>query len=202
VPESLRTSGAGRVAGRGDAVLEQLIELFLAEGFSGFGIAELAARLRCSKSTLYAVAPSKEQIIVAVVRAWFRRATERIEQRLADSSGADRIAAYLEAISDELSPAAPVFFADLDGFAPGREIYRQNTRIAATRVQQLVREAHAGGRPGVDAAFVGVVAGQVMESIQRGELAASIGMDDSTAYRALADLIVAGIAGRTERTTA
>jgi len=180
-------------------VLDELLELFLAEGFLAFGVAELAARLRCSKSTLYAVAPSKEQIIVAVVRAWFRHSTARIEQRLDASRGADRIAAYLEAISDELSPATPAFFADLDAFAPAREIYRQNTHIAAGRVQQLVREAHVEGGPGVDATFVGVVAGQVMESIQRGELAASTGLDDSAAYRALADLIVAGIAGRTER---
>jgi hypothetical protein len=54
-------------------------------------------------------------------------------------------------------------------------------------VQALVREA----APGADAAFVGAVAGQVMESIHRGEIKAQTGLDDSAAYAALAALIVA-----------
>lgn len=169
-------------------LVERLIEVFLDRGFAALSVAELAAVLRCSKSTLYAVAASREQIIVTVVRAFFRRATERVEA-VVDASAAprERVGAYLRAISAELAPASPAFFADLDAFAPAREIYKRNTLIAARRVQELVREA----APGADAAFVGAVAGQVMESIHRGEIKAQTGLDDSAAYAALASLIVA-----------
>lgn len=177
-----------RAARRRAELVDRLIEVFLDRGFAELSVAELAAVLRCSKSTLYAVAASREQIIVTVVRAFFRRATERVEA-VVDASAAprERVGAYLRAISAELAPASPAFFADLDAFAPAREIYKRNTLIAARRVQELVREA----APGADAAFVGAVAGQVMESIHRGEIKAQTGLDDSAAYAALASLIVA-----------
>ncbi|MBO2464822.1 TetR/AcrR family transcriptional regulator [Actinomadura violacea] len=178
-----------RAARRRADLVERLIAVFLDRGFAELSVAELAAVLRCSKSTLYAVAASREQIIVTVVRAFFRRATERVEAVVDASAGPrERVGAYLRAISAELAPASPAFFADLDAFPPAREIYKRNTLIAARRVQEFVREA----APGADAAFVGAVAGQVMESIHRGEIKAQTGLDDSAAYAALASLIVAG----------
>lgn len=173
---------------RREELVERLIEVFLTRGFAELGVADLAALLRCSKSTLYTVAGSKEQIIVTVVRAFFRRSTVRVEARLEEETGPrERVEAYLRAISAELAAASPAFFADLTAFAPAREIYRQNTRIAAARVRQLVLEAS----PGQDAAFAGAVAGLVMEAVHRGEIKASTGLDDAAAYSALATLLVA-----------
>jgi len=184
----------GRSARRQE-LLSGLIEIFMAEGFSGLSVEDLAARLQCSKSTLYALAPSKEQLITAVVREFFRRATERVETNLADQQEPiRRIGTYLHAIAAELAPASSTFYADLSAFAPAREIYSRNTAIAAKRIQELVRAAERPGRP-VDAVFVGAVAAQVMESIQRGRIQALTALDDAAAYTALADLIIAGIAG-------
>jgi AcrR family transcriptional regulator len=186
---------ANRHSARRGELLHGLIEIFLAEGFAGFSVEDLTIRLQCSKSTLYAVAPSKEQLITAVVRAFFRRATERVEARLAaENDPTGRIGVYLDAIATELAPASAAFYADLDAFAPAREIYSQNTAIAARRVQDLVRDAEQPGRP-VDAAFIGAVAAQVMESIQQGQMQALTALDDAAAYRALRVLIVAGVAG-------
>lgn len=187
---------------RRDHLTQALIDLFLAEGFLDFSIEELAAHLRCSKSTLYLIAPSKEQIVVAVVRAFFRRSTERVESRMqASEDPAKSIGAYLEAISEELKPASPAFFADLDQFGPAQEIYKHNTQIAATRVHELFAEGlEAGAISPLNSRFVGVVAGHTMELIHRGEVKATTGLDDSAAYRALADLIVAGIGARPPRT--
>jgi hypothetical protein len=50
-----------------------------------------------------------------------------------------------------------------------------------------------------NAAFLGAVTRSVMESIQRGAIDAATGINDATAYRLLADLIVAGVAGAQER---
>jgi AcrR family transcriptional regulator len=185
---------APRRSARRAAILDGLTGLFLAEGFLDFTVEDLAERLQCSKSTLYAVAPSKEQLITAVVRSFFRAAAERVEARLAlETDPVIRIGTYLEAISAELAPASSAFFADLDMFAPAREIYAHNTAIAAGRVQELVQAAEPPGRT-VDAAFIGAVAGATMESVQRGEMAAMTGLSGATAYRLLADLIVAAVA--------
>lgn len=184
-----------RLGSRREQLVGELVDLFLAEGFLAFNVEQLAGHLRCSKSTVYSIAPSKEQIIVAVVRAFFRRATERVEVRTAGSgTAAERIGSYLEAISEELKPASDAFFRDLEFFAPAKEIYKQNTQIAAMRVQELVSEGmEAGTLSPLNAKFVGAVAGQTMERIHRGQIEAGTGLDDSAAYRALADLIVAGI---------
>ncbi|MFY0409511.1 TetR/AcrR family transcriptional regulator [Solicola sp. PLA-1-18] len=174
-------------------VVDGLVEIFLAEGFAHLGVAELARRLSCSKSTLYAVAPSKEQIVLTAVRAFFRGATARVEQSAAVAGTArDRLEAYLQAISTELRPASPAFIADVEAFAPAREIYRRNTQAAARRVRELVTEAPTVGAS-LDATFVGAVAALVMESVQRGDLTRTTGLDDSQAYAALTDLLVAGL---------
>jgi AcrR family transcriptional regulator len=184
-------------------ILDGLVGLFLAAGFLEFSVEDLAERLQCSKSTLYAVAPSKEQLIAAVVRDFFRGATERIEARLArEADPVAGIRVYLEAISAELAPASTAFFADLDMFGPAREIYAHNTAIAARRVQGLVQAARRPGRAPVDATFIGAVAGATMRSIQRGEMAAVTGLGDAPAYCLLADLIIAGVTGAPEEPTA
>ena len=111
-----------RVSARRAQILDGLVALFLETGFREFSLEDLAERLQCSKSTLYAVAPSKEQLIATVVRAFFRGATERVEARLAlETDPVGRIRAYLEAISAELAPASTAFFADLDAFSPARD---------------------------------------------------------------------------------
>lgn len=191
----VRESGTSRLR----VVQDELLELFLREGFADFGVGGLAQRLHCSRSTLYAIAPSKEQLISAVVRRFFRRATGRVEARLlVEDDPVARIDVYLTSIAGELAPASAAFFRDLEQHAPAREIYRQNTRIAASRVEELVRTAAGTGTAG-DADFIGAVAAQTMESIHRGEVRALTGRDDAAAYRALARLVVAGVSGRSRR---
>ena len=189
---------AGRriAAVRTSTLLRELTVMILDEGFLDVSMADVARRLKCSKASLYGIAASKEQLLLTVVRAFFRDATERVEASLAATTGPmDRIGVYLGAISVELAPASPQFFADVDAFAPAREVYRDNTRAAARRVQELV----AAAAPAADATFVGAVAGQVMESIHRGDMRATTGLDDSAAYRSLAELIVAGLSGEHDR---
>lgn len=190
---------AADTAPRREQLIEQLMEVFLSSGFLHLSVGQMASQLRCSKSTLYSIAASKEQIVTAVVRAFFKRATDRIEASTSDAgTPAERIAAYLDAIARELRPAGPAFFADLDFFAPAKEIYQHNTQIAAVRVQALVSEGLAAGVFSLpNAKFIGAVAGQTMELIQRGQIEAQTGLDDSAAYRALAELIVAGMTSRT-----
>jgi AcrR family transcriptional regulator len=180
-------------------LLDELIELFLAEGFLEFGIGELAARLRCSRSTIYQVAESKEQVVLAAVRGFFRRAAERIEAKVAaEPEPGARLAVYLTAVAEELAPASERFYADLQAYAPAASIYEENTRLAARRVQDLVTAGvEAGSLRPVEASFIGAAVAQVMTAIQGGRIAAASGLADAAAYRALADLVVHGVGGTT-----
>src|SRR3712207_8482294 len=111
-------------------LLDQLEAIFLTEGFARFTLEDLAVRLRCSKSTLYALAGSKEQLSLRVIRHFFRKATDAVEaQTVTETDPARRVAAYLSAVAGALSPAGAAFHRDLDSFAPGREVYERNTEI-------------------------------------------------------------------------
>src|SRR5688500_9752306 len=96
---------------RQDDLVERLIDVFLREGFLELSIDDMARRLRCSKTTIYGIAPSKQQVIAVVVRGFFRRATERVEQQIqaVDAASTARIRTYLMAIAAELAPASPDF---------------------------------------------------------------------------------------------
>lgn len=184
-----------RAARRREELLDALADLFLREGFLEFGVGDLAARLSCSRSTLYLVAQSKEQIVLAVLRHFFRGAADRIEAKVEMEADAGlRLAVYLRAVAQELEPASGLFYADLAAYTPGREIYADNTRYAAQRVQRLVDAGvDAGAMRPVNASFVGTAVAAVMTAIQSGEIGDATALADAAAYEALADLVMDGL---------
>lgn len=176
-------------------LFDALVELFLAEGFAHLTLDEIAARLRCSKSTLYTLADSKEQLVRAATVHFFRRAARQVEQRLSEITGAHRrIMGYLEAVGATLNGASEQFITDMSAFGPAREVYEQNTRIAAARARELIDEGVAAGefRP-VNAAFAGDVAATMMARIQQGGVREAIGLADAQAYRELAAILTDGL---------
>ncbi|MEU5269007.1 TetR/AcrR family transcriptional regulator [Streptomyces hygroscopicus] len=185
---------------RGEARRAELengvVRLILSEGFAQLTLDDVAARLHCSKRTLYTLAGSKEQLVRAAVVRFFRFATERVERAVAADglSPAARITAYLNAVAAELAVASPRFFDDLASFAPAAEVYERNTRAAARRIGELIdrgvregafRDAHAG--------FVADLVAAQMVRIQQRAVAASTGLSDSEAYAELAALVTAGL---------
>jgi AcrR family transcriptional regulator len=176
-------------------LLDQLERLFLREGFARFTLEDLAVRLHCSKSTLYALAGSKEQLALRVVRHFFRKATDAVEaQTVRESDPALRVVAYLSAVARALAPAGRAFHRDLDAFPPGRETYERNTALAADRVRQLIAEGVAQGRfREVHPALVADTVTTLMLRIGRGETSRATGLDDAAAYRELAALLLHGI---------
>lgn len=177
-------------------LFDALVELLLAEGFAHLTLDDLAARLRCSKRTLYALAGSKEQLVRAAVVHFFRSATGRVEASLSDTQRPEeRIAAYLRAVAAELAPASARFFDDVAANATAAEVYERNTRAAARRVEQLIAEGVAAGAfRDVHLAFAADVVASVMVRIQRRQVAAATGLADAQAYGHLAVLLLHGLA--------
>jgi AcrR family transcriptional regulator len=189
-----------RGAVRREQLFDALVELLLAEGFAHLTLDDLAARLHCSKRTLYALAGSKEQLVRAAVVHFFRGATERVEAAVtAQADAAARVGAYLHAVATELAPASPRFFDDVAGFPPAAEVYERNTRAAADRVQQLVADGVTSGAfRDVHTGFVADVVTATMVRIQQRQVAASTGLDDAGAYARLAELLLHGLAAPIE----
>ncbi|MCF8571033.1 TetR/AcrR family transcriptional regulator [Gordonia sp. HY002] len=176
-------------------LFDSIVDLFLAEGFVQFTLDEMAGRLRCSKSTLYTLADSKEQLVRSATVHFFRRATDEVEARIAPVDGArKRIVGYLDAVGAALAPASDRFMTDLNAFAPAREVYERNTRMAAERVQELIDEGVAAGEfRSVHAAFAADLTATVMARIQQRGVRTTTGLDDADAYRELAAILTSGI---------
>lgn len=188
-------ASTGFATRRRTELFDALVALFLTHGFADLTLDEIAGRLRCSKSTLYTLAGSKEQLVQAATVHFFRAATAAVEARVAAVTGPrERIAAYLAAVGGALDPASDEFMADLDAFAPTRAIYEKNTRIAARRVQELIAEGVATGEfRDVHAAFAADLVAAVMVRIQRRVVRDNTGLDDAAAYRELAAILTGGI---------
>jgi AcrR family transcriptional regulator len=177
-------------------LLNRLEGLFLAEGFATFTLDDLAARLRCSKSTLYALAPSKEQLSVQVVSHFFKKATTRIEQRISELTDVRaRISGYFAAAADELRPASREFIADIAAFPPARATYELNARAAAARIRALIADGvRLGEFRDVHAAMVSEMVGLTIENIHLGVIAKRTGLSDAEAFEALSEFLLGGLA--------
>ncbi|GAA4875229.1 TetR/AcrR family transcriptional regulator [Actinomycetospora straminea] len=185
-----------RGAARHSELFDALVELLLTEGFAHLTLDDVAARLRCSKRTLYTLAGSKEQLVRAAVVRFFARATERVEAAVAAcATPADRVAAYLRAVAAELAPASARFVDDMAAFPPAAEVYARNTAAAARRVGELIGEGVAAGDfRDVPVSFAAEMVTATMVAIQQRRIAGATGLADAEAYEALATLLLHGLA--------
>lgn len=104
----------------------------LYEGFRRLTVGELARRLRCSRRSLYELAPSKDELFGLLVDRLLER-IERAGRTAADAavSEEERIRAFLEPGIVELRDASPTFFADIASIPAARRRLEahQNERI-------------------------------------------------------------------------
>lgn len=174
---------------------DALVEVVLTEGFAHLTVDDLAMRLGCSKRTLYALAPSKEQLVTRTVQIFFRRATDQVEQAIRRTrSPARRLTRYLTAVADALAPASSAFMADVAGFAPAAEIYELNTQLATRRVRELISDGIASRDfRDVPAPMLAEMVTSTMRRIGTGELQRATGLTDARAYAQLAEITVVAL---------
>ena len=85
---------------RQSGLRDALVDLFLAKGFRQLTLDDIAAELSCSKRTLYALADSKEQLVLLAVREFFRASTEQVETAIARTRAPGRrLTGYREAVA-------------------------------------------------------------------------------------------------------
>jgi AcrR family transcriptional regulator len=181
---------------RRSELVASLVDLFLEDGFAQFTLGDLAERLRCSKSTLYAVGYSKEQLTVNIVVEFFRAATDAVEATTAAAGPepSDRLVAYLRGVAQALRPASATFMRDLAAHPATATVYERNTQAAATRVRDLISEGVSSGAfRAVHGQFVATVVAETMHQIQTGAIHDLTGLHDADAYDQLADLVLNGV---------
>ncbi len=99
---------------RREELLEQLESLVLAEGFAHLRVGSLASRLRCSRSSLYKLAHSKDALIELVFERYVRRAIDDADERASrKSSAAARIMEFARVIDEWQAKGSSEFWRDV-----------------------------------------------------------------------------------------
>lgn len=183
---------------RRDELLRRIQDLVLAEGFARLTVDDLAARLQCSKSTLYAISSSKEYLVTTAIRHFFRDAAAAIEERVAGvADPAEKIAAYLAGIGIEMRRLSQACYDDMVTHDSTRDIYAVNSAAAARRVRELIKQGiEAGLFRAVHAEFVGEAVGLLIDGIQHGELLARTSLTSGDAFTELSDLVLSALTNR------
>ena len=91
------------LSARHAALLGTLEEMVSSEGFGDLGVGSIARRLRCSRSTPYAIAPSKEQLFVVLVdRVVCRIESAAVAASEREREPAARLAEFQRSFIDKL----------------------------------------------------------------------------------------------------
>jgi len=132
---------------RSAETLEALEALILSEGFSSLSVSDIASKLKCSKRTLYELAPSKKSLVLRALNNFFSRIREQGIDVARNSAGPDRIVyEYLqvgEHASERLSQAV---VKDIDDWEPTRTLWRNHIGL---RVDGLYKIIDTGVKTGV-----------------------------------------------------
>jgi AcrR family transcriptional regulator len=183
--------------GRRTALLDQLEQVVLAEGFVGLTVEDFAARLHCSKSTLYRVAPSKEQLVATIARHFFSSAAVRIERVVAEAPAPpQKLEAYLLNVGSEMARGTATFHEQMASHSATAALYRRNSQIAAERVRQLIHEGVESGHFDVaDAEFAGQVVAAAITAIHLDDHAVPLNGGVAQAHANLSELVLYGVIG-------
>jgi len=178
-----------------DELLNQAGGIVLAEGFTTITMDELAARLGCSKATLYSVAGTKEQLVQAIARRFFSTSAAEIERAVAEElDPRQRIRTYLKGVGSAMRHQRPAFYDDMVNYEPTARIYRKNSEAAARRVHELIEDGiSAGAFRDISGTFAAQVVAIVIDAVQSGALLQSTELSAADAFSQLGDLILNGL---------
>jgi AcrR family transcriptional regulator len=176
-------------------VLAALEPLFLVEGYRRIGVAELARRLRCSRRTLYELAPTKERLFALVLERFLARIRAQGDAEAATGSDlATRIERYLAPGIRETERATPVFFADVAALPEARRLLDAHQRRRIAGIRDLVTE---GIRQrvfrGIDPHLVAEVFSEAYRRVSQPDFLAASSLSMAEAYSELSHLLRHGL---------
>jgi AcrR family transcriptional regulator len=182
-----------------EELLDRIAEIVSAEGFSDLRVGDLAKRLSCSRTTLYKLAPSKDELVLAICD---RIADASYAEALQASSEpglsqADRITRWLEVVTRRQGNCSLAFWRDVSEWEPSARLFLAKNERGVGHVQGFIEEGVRTGE------FRPMHMRFVAEMISRGSRASrdpavleATGLDSGEAAAELGAFIVGGLRGR------
>jgi AcrR family transcriptional regulator len=179
-----------------ERVARQAEELFLHEGFLQFGTDDLARRLRCSKTTLYTIAPNLDAFLEFIIE----RLLSKLNQNMASAANSARdwasaLRALSEATTLTLGPGTTEFVRDLTLFPVGIRARKQTENERLLIFEQVIASAiKAGAFRKVDPKLAACIVQGIGRAVTDAEFLASSRFGWLDAQRAAFQILYYGLA--------
>ncbi len=106
---------------RRNELLDGVMRIIAARGFSEVHVSEMARELHCSAATLYKIAPSKDSLVLLAIARWGELTLKALEIRAQQGATAsERARAYFRAGAESTRPLSLAFYADVERYESTR----------------------------------------------------------------------------------
>jgi AcrR family transcriptional regulator len=176
-------------------ILDTLDASVLSGGFSDLTMAEIAKRMTCSLRTLYGIAPSKEELVLAVADRHLQRIGREAMQALElDESPLSRLRAYLRATNLALQPTTVIFSMDFQKLPGARQLADAHAGYIVAITRALLDEAvEARDVAPLDTAALALVLGRLGREFSRPDVEKSVQSSARETADAIAEIILNGL---------
>jgi AcrR family transcriptional regulator len=132
---------------RREELLDGVMRIIAARGFSVVLVSEIARELHCSVATLYKMAPSKDSLVLLAIARWGELTLASLEVRARQGTTAsDRARRYFRAGAESTRPLSLAFYADIERYESTRLAWWTNVvERYLNRFAELVRLAEDAG---------------------------------------------------------
>ncbi len=179
-------------------LLDELEAQLNAGGLAELTMAQIASRLGCSLRTLYAIAPSKDELLLTVVdRRLYRIGRDAIGTLDASMSPLDAVRVYLRAAHEAVQPEALALSTDLHSVSGAPRLFDAHEGYLVSVTQSLLERAIERGEIApVDTAAVAHVLGGLGREFAHPNVAQMTQASPKDTADAIAELILEGLRAR------
>ena len=179
-------------------VLADLEDIMMREGFLHLSTDDIATRLRCSKATLYRLAPSREDLFELVINIWLARARDTGWREFdAAQDWPGRLIGFLSAAVIATRKTSFAFMRDLRAFPGGhRSLMSHQDRRDADLKDIIEAGVEAGAFVDVHSALAADLLLTTMRRIIDPEFLVSVGMPITEAFDEAYKILEYGIIRR------
>ena len=182
-------------------LLEELETQLLRGGVAELTMAGLAERVNCSLRTLYGIASSKDELLLAVVDRRLRRIGRAAVEKLdAKMSPIDALRSYLRAANEAVQSEPVTMSADFASLAGAQRLFSDHEAYLTAVAHSLLDRAVAEGQiAAVDTAAVAHVLGSLGREFARAEVVEIARESPKQTADAITEIVLQGlVAGRGE----
>src|SRR5699024_3153808 len=140
------------------------------EGFESFTIDNASKRYRCSKSSIYGLGTTRDEILARILVSYFKEISRRTTPEITSRTSFEKaFIDYFDNIKEALSAAYAKFMQDIAGDTDASDNYGIKTNAAVEIIHSVLDRGVASGEFQITAiSFTSRLIQQAMDDIQQG----------------------------------